>query len=89
MSKTFVEESEGRKLLFLRLCSGIIYSLLPCYYSRQAFSDLIASFGWKSFTILYQDNRGLVRLQELLKAPTQSDIKIVVRQLSFKDDKNK
>ena len=32
---------------------------------------------------------GLVRLQELLKAPTQSDVKIVVRQLIFKDDKNK
>ena len=32
---------------------------------------------------------GLVRLQELLKAPTKSDVKIVVRQLNFKDDKNK
>ena len=32
---------------------------------------------------------GLVRLQELLKAPTQSDVKIVVRQLSFKEDKNR
>ena len=58
-------------------------------YIFQAYVNLIESFGWNSFTILYQDNQGLVRLQELLKAPTQSDIKIVVRQLSFKDDKNK
>ena len=78
-------------MLFLRLCSGIIYSLLPCYYSRQAFSDLIASFGWKSFTILYQDNQGLVRLQELLKASTDSDLRTIVHQLSFdgKDDNKK
>ena len=68
---------------FIAKRDGIIIS----YF--QAFSDLIKSFGWKSFTILYQDNRGLVRLQELLKAPTQSDIKIVVRQLSFKDEQNK
>ena len=58
-------------------------------YTFPGLCYLIESFGWNSFTILYQDNQGLVRLQELLKAPTQSDIKIVVRQLSFKDDKNK
>ena len=41
-------------------------------------------------TILYQDNEGLVRLQELLKSPTQSDIKIVLRKLNFIDnDENK
>jgi hypothetical protein len=28
---------------------------------------------------------GLMRLQELLKSPTQTDIKIVVRQLNFLD----
>ena len=47
--------------------------------------SLIESYGWKTFTILYQDNQGLVRLQELLKSPTDSDIKIVVEQLDFKD----
>ena len=52
--------------------------------------SLIESYGWKTFTILYQDNQGLVRLQELLKSPTHSDIKIVVRKLNFLDnDDNK
>ena len=56
----------------------------------QAYLSLIESYGWKSFTILYQDNEGLVRLQELLKSPTKSDIKIVVRKLNFLDnDENK
>ena len=48
--------------------------------------DLIERFGWRSYTILYEDNQGLVRLQELLKSPTQSDVKIVVRQLPSEDD---
>ena len=34
---------------------------------------------------LYQDNKGLMRMDELLKAPTDSDIKIIVKQLNFKD----
>ena len=47
--------------------------------------SLIKSYGWKTFTILYQDNKGLMRLHELLKAPTDTDIKIIVKQLNFKD----
>ena len=47
---------------------------------------MIERFGWKSYTILYEDNQGLVRLQELLKSPTQSDVKIVVRQLPQDED---
>ena len=52
----------------------------------QAYLSLIESYGWKSLTILCQGNEGLVRLQELLKSPTQSDIKIVVRKLNFLDN---
>ena len=43
-------------------------------------------FSVTSYTILYEDNQGLVRLQELLKSPTQSDVKIVVRQLPQDED---
>ena len=46
---------------------------------------MIESYGWKTFTILYQDNEGLVRLQELLKTPTKSDIKIVLKKLNFQN----
>ncbi len=55
-------------------------------YIPQAYVELIERFGWKSYTILYEDNQGLVRLQELLKSPTQSEVKISVRQLSHDDD---
>lgn len=48
--------------------------------------QLIEVFHWKSYTIMYEDNQGLVRLQELLKSPTQSDVKIVVRQLPHDED---
>ena len=47
---------------------------------------MIESYGWKTFTILYQDNEGLMRLQELLKTPTQSDIKIVLKKLKFQNN---
>eukprot|EP00094_Tigriopus_californicus_P003973 TCALIF_03827-PA protein Name:"Similar to GRIK2 Glutamate receptor ionotropic, kainate 2 (Macaca fascicularis)" AED:0.16 eAED:0.16 QI:0/0.7/0.45/1/0.8/0.81/11/0/556 len=52
----------------------------------KAYVELIERFNWKSYTILYEDNQGLVRLQELLKSPTQSDVRIVVRQLPNDDD---
>ena len=39
---------------------------------------------------LLQDNEGLIRLQELLKSSTDSDLRTVVHQLSFEDkDDNK
>ena len=70
----------------------------------KAYMALIKTFGWQSFTILYQvqtqslemdkillqDNEGLIRLQELLKSSTDSDLRTVVHQLSFEDkDDNK
>lgn len=48
----------------------------------QAYVDLVKAWGWKSFTIIYENNEGLVRLQELLKAHGPSEFPITVRQLS-------
>lgn len=39
----------------------------PSMLSR-AYVDIVRAWGWKSFTIVYESNEGLVRLQELLKA---------------------
>ena len=37
---------------------------------------------WREYIILYEDNEGLVRLQELLKYPSQAkDMKVTIRQL--------
>lgn len=47
----------------------------------QAYVDLVRAWGWKSFTIIYETNEGLVRLQELLKAHGPSEFPIAVRQL--------
>ncbi|XP_025162181.1 glutamate receptor ionotropic, kainate 1-like [Harpegnathos saltator] len=48
----------------------------------KAYVDLVKAWGWKSFTIIYENNEGLVRLQELLKAHGPSEFPITVRQLS-------
>ncbi|EGK96607.1 AGAP000801-PB, partial [Anopheles gambiae str. PEST] len=52
----------------------------------KAYVDLVAAWGWKSFTIIYETNEGLVRMQELLKAHGLSDYPITVRQLSDSGD---
>lgn len=52
----------------------------------KAYVDLVKAWGWKSFTIIYENNEGLVRLQELLKAHGPSEFPISVRQLSEGDD---
>ena len=37
---------------------------------------------WRDYIILYEDSEGLVRLQELLKYPSQAkDMKVTIRQL--------
>lgn len=43
-------------------------------------------FEWKSFCILYEDNDGLVRLQELLKTPSPHEFKVTIRQLPHGND---
>lgn len=47
----------------------------------QAYVDLVRAWNWRSFTIIYENNEGLVRLQELLKAHGPSEFPIAVRQL--------
>ncbi|XP_055710635.1 glutamate receptor ionotropic, kainate 2 isoform X2 [Phlebotomus papatasi] len=52
----------------------------------KAFVDIVRAWGWKSFTIIYETNEGLVRLQELLKAHGPNELPITVRQLSDSGD---
>ncbi|XP_055852888.1 glutamate receptor ionotropic, kainate 2 [Episyrphus balteatus] len=52
----------------------------------KAYVDIVKTWGWKTFTIIYENNDGLVRLQELLKAHGPSSFPITVRQLSDTGD---
>ncbi|XP_071521274.1 glutamate receptor ionotropic, kainate 2-like isoform X2 [Panulirus ornatus] len=52
----------------------------------KAYLDLVRLFGWKSFCILYEDNEGLVRMQELLKTPAPNEFKVSIRQLPRGND---
>ncbi|KAF2349278.1 Receptor ligand binding region [Trinorchestia longiramus] len=52
----------------------------------KAYLDLVRLFGWMSFCILYEDNEGLIRLQELLKTPSPQEFKISIRQLDRGSD---
>ena len=48
--------------------------------------DIVRFWGWKSFTIIYESNDGIVRLQELLKDHGSTPHPITVRQLSDSGD---
>lgn len=52
----------------------------------QAYVDIVRHWGWKTFTIIYENNDGIVRLQELLKAHGMTPFPITVRQLSDSGD---
>lgn len=58
-----------------------IVAVVAYNFVQQAYVDIVKAWGWKSFTIIYETNEGLVRLQELLKAHGPSEFPITVRQL--------
>ena len=51
----------------------------------KAYKAMVESFDWKTLTVLYQDDLSLIRLQELLMSPLDSDAKIVLRKLDFSE----
>ena len=51
----------------------------------KAYKATVESFRWKTLTVLYQDDLSLLRLQELLMSPLDSDAKIVLRKLDFSE----
>ncbi|XP_068247412.1 glutamate receptor ionotropic, kainate 2-like isoform X2 [Palaemon carinicauda] len=49
----------------------------------KAYMDVLKALGWRKFCIIYQNNNGLIRVQELLK---DESFKITLRQLPVSDD---
>ncbi|XP_007431720.1 glutamate receptor ionotropic, kainate 1 [Python bivittatus] len=57
-------------------------NLHPDYAAiSRAVLDLVLYYSWKIVTVVYEDSTGLIRLQELIKAPSRYNIKIKIRQL--------
>uniref|UniRef100_A0A452J198 Glutamate receptor n=1 Tax=Gopherus agassizii TaxID=38772 RepID=A0A452J198_9SAUR len=57
-------------------------NLYPDYAAiSRAILDLVLYYNWKIVTVVYEDSTGLIRLQELIKAPSRYNIKIKIRQL--------
>ncbi|XP_068239083.1 glutamate receptor ionotropic, kainate 2-like isoform X2 [Palaemon carinicauda] len=52
----------------------------------KAYLDIVRLFNWKTFCVLYDDNMGLVRLQEILKTPKKNEFKIMYKRLPAGDD---
>ncbi|XP_039516715.1 glutamate receptor ionotropic, kainate 2 isoform X2 [Pimephales promelas] len=58
-------------------------SLYPDFSSlSRAILDLVHFFRWRTVTVVYDDSTGLIRLQELIKAPSRFNIRLKIRQLS-------
>ncbi|XP_076876223.1 glutamate receptor ionotropic, kainate 1 isoform X2 [Brachyhypopomus gauderio] len=47
----------------------------------RAILDVVTYYKWKSITVVYEDSIGLMRMQELIKAPSRSGMKVRIRQL--------
>uniref|UniRef100_A0A8B9I8G7 Glutamate receptor n=1 Tax=Anser brachyrhynchus TaxID=132585 RepID=A0A8B9I8G7_9AVES len=57
-------------------------NLYPDYAAiSRAVLDLVLYYNWRIVTVVYEDSTGLIRLQELIKAPSRYNIKIKIRQL--------
>ena len=69
------------KYVFIKLLQYRRRGIIRYFLFFQAYVDIVKVWGWKSFTIIYENNEGLVRLQELLKAHGPSEFPIAVRQL--------
>jgi len=52
----------------------------------RAYWDVISSYKWKTFTLLYDDEEGLIRLQDLMLVSTMPGYKVVFRSLLQNDD---
>ncbi|KAK3931587.1 Glutamate receptor ionotropic, kainate 2 [Frankliniella fusca] len=52
----------------------------------KAITDLLDDMAWKTFTVVYEDDEGLFRLQEVLKAHGPRDSPITVRRLGEDPD---
>uniref|UniRef100_A0A674EBB5 Glutamate receptor n=1 Tax=Salmo trutta TaxID=8032 RepID=A0A674EBB5_SALTR len=57
-------------------------SLYPDFQSlSRAILELVHFFKWRTVTVVYDDSTGLIRLQELIKAPSRYNIRLKIRQL--------
>ncbi|XP_061659858.1 glutamate receptor ionotropic, kainate 1-like isoform X1 [Syngnathoides biaculeatus] len=58
-------------------------NLYPEYGAvARAVLDVVTFFKWKKLTVVYQDSTGLMRMQELIKAPAKLNLKMKIRQLT-------
>ncbi|KAG8227033.1 hypothetical protein J437_LFUL013820, partial [Ladona fulva] len=55
----------------------------------RVYADLVRAWRWKSFTVIYEDDDGLVRLNELLKLYDPKGYTVTVRQLDHGDNYRK
>uniref|UniRef100_A0A8C9UAN6 Glutamate receptor n=1 Tax=Scleropages formosus TaxID=113540 RepID=A0A8C9UAN6_SCLFO len=62
-------------------------NLYPDYSSLSyAILDLVQFLKWKTATVVYDDSTGLIRLQELIMAPSRYNIRLKIRQLPLDTD---
>lgn len=71
------------------VCAQYLQNLICVIFqitTSKAYVDIVETWGWKSYTIIYETNDGLLRLQELLKANRRSKHPTTVRQLPDTND---
>lgn len=65
---------------------GVLMNCCLLTVHCQAIKDLVETWEWKSFTIIYENDDGLIRLNELLKLYDPKGYTVTVRQLEPSDN---
>lgn len=66
----------------------MIYNVYPEEALSKALATLVRESGWKTYTIIYENDDGLIRLQEVLKSRNPSDLPVTIRRLEGSDHRS-
>lgn len=64
----------------------MVFNLFPDINLPAAIATFVRESDWKAYAVLYEDESGLFRLQDVLKSRKPSDMPLVLRKI--REDKN-
>lgn len=64
----------------------MVFNLFPDINLPAAIATFVRESDWKTYTVLYEDESGLFRLQDVLKSRKPNDMPIYLRKMNEKKD---
>lgn len=64
----------------------MVFNLFPDVGLAAAIATFVRESDWKAYTVLYEDEGSLFRLQEVLKSRKANDMPILLRKMGERKD---